>query len=85
MMLMFCVKQLIESPTLITFSSFFISDHILACFFDRVTQRGILNVELSDNQPMYGYKKNYQNKKGGHKEIKSVLSKTIPFMVMKKL
>ena len=50
---MFGRKETIESPTRITCSSSSIIDHILASFPNRVTQRGILNVGLSDHQLTY--------------------------------
>ena len=68
---MFGIKQLIESPTRITCSSSSIIDHILASFPDRVTQRGILNVRLSDHQLIYCTRKITRIKRGGHKQIKS--------------
>ena len=46
----FGLKQLIEIPTRITCSSSSIIGHILASFSDRVTQRGILNVRLSNHE-----------------------------------
>ena len=67
---MFGLKLLIESPTRITCSSSSIIDHILASFPDRVTQRGILNVGLSDYQLIYCIRKIARIKRGGHKQIK---------------
>ena len=67
---MFGLKQLIESPTRITCSTSSIIDHILASFPDRVTQRGILNVVLSDHQIIYCTRKITRKKRGVHKQIK---------------
>ena len=67
---MFGLKQLIESPTQINCGSSSIIDHILASFPDRVTQRGILNVGLSDHQLIYCTRKITRIKRGGHKQIK---------------
>ena len=67
---MFGLKQLIQSPTLITCSSSSIIDHILTSFPDRVTQRGILNVRLSDHQLIYCRRKITRIKRGGLKQIK---------------
>ena len=67
---MFGLKQLIESPTRITCSSSSVIDHILASFPDRVTQREILNVGLSDHQLIYCTRKITRIKRGGHKQIK---------------
>ena len=67
---MFGLKQLIESPTRITCSSSSIINHILASFPNRVTQRGILNVALSDHQLIYCTRKITRIKRGGHKQVK---------------
>ena len=67
---MFGLKQLIESPTRMTCSSSSIIDHILASFPDKVTQRGILNIGLSNHQLIYCIRKNTRIKRGGHKQIK---------------
>ena len=67
---MFGLKQLIESPTQIACSSSSIIDHILASFPDRVTQRAILNVGLSDHQLIYCTRKISRIKGGGHTQIK---------------
>ena len=66
---MFDLKYLIESPTQITCSSSFIIDHILASFPERVTQRGILNVGLSDHQLIYCTRKITKIKRGGHEQL----------------
>ena len=66
---MFGLKQLIKSPTRITCSSSSIIDHILASFPNRVTQRGILDVGLSDHQLIYCTWKITKIKRGGHKQI----------------
>ena len=66
---MFGLKQLIENPTRITYTSSSIIDHILASFPNRVTQRGILNVGLSDHQLIYCTRKTTRIKRGGHKQI----------------
>ena len=66
---MFGIKQLIESPTRITCSSSSIINHILTSFSDKVTQRGILNVGLSNHQIIYCTRKITKIKRGGHKKI----------------
>ena len=60
----FGLKQLLEIPTRITCSSSSIIGHILASFSDRVTQRGILNVRLSDHQLIYFTRKITRTKRG---------------------
>ena len=67
---MFGLKQLIEITTRITYSNSSIIDHILASFPNRVTQREILNVGLSDHQLIYCARKITKIKRGGHKQIK---------------
>ena len=67
---MFDLEHLVLSPTRITFSSFSILDYILVSFPDRVTQQGILNVGLSDQQLIYYTKQMPRIKRDGHKEIK---------------
>ena len=47
-----------------------IIDHILASSPDRVTQRGILNVALSDRQLIYCTREVTRIKRGGCKQIK---------------
>ena len=66
---MFRLKQLIESPTRRTCSSYSIIDHIPTSFPDRITQRGILDVGLSDHQLIYYTRKITRIKRGGHKQI----------------
>ena len=66
---MFSLKQLIESPTQTTCSSSSIIDYILASFPDRVIQRGILNVRLSDHQLIFCTRKITRIKRGGYKRI----------------
>ena len=64
---MFGLKQLIEIPTRITCSSSSIY-HLsspLASFSNRVIQRGILNVRLSDHQLIYFTRKITRTKRGG--------------------
>ena len=66
---MFGLKQLNKSPTRRTCSSYSIIDHIPTSFPDRVTQRGILDVGLSDHQLIYCTRKITRIKRGGHKQI----------------
>ena len=67
---MFDLKHLIESQTGITCSSSSNIDRILASFLDRVTQRGILNVGLSDDELIYCIRKITRINRAGHKQIK---------------
>ena len=66
----FGLKQLIENPILITWSSSSIIDHILASFANRVTQRGILNLGLYHHQLIYCTLKITRMKRGVHKQMK---------------
>ena len=64
---MFGLKQLIEFPTRVTCSSSTIIDHILATFSNRVSQQGVIDVELSDHQIIYCTRR---IKRGTHKQIR---------------
>ena len=65
---MLSLKQLIESQTRATCSCCSIIDHVLGSFSYRVTQRGILNVELSEL--IYCTRKITRIKISGHYQIK---------------
>ena len=67
---MLCLQQLVESQTRITCSRSSIIDHALGSFSYKGTQRGTLNVELSDHQLIYCKRKITRIKRGGHKQIK---------------
>ena len=68
--LFFSLHQLIKAPTRITCNSATIIDHILTSYSKRVTQQGILDVELSDHQLIFCTRKNSRIKRGTHKHIK---------------
>ena len=61
---MFGLKQLIEVPTRVTCSSSTIIDHILASFPNRVSQKGVIDVGLSDHQIIYYTRKISRIKRG---------------------
>ena len=67
---MFGLKQLIEFPTRVTCSSSTIIDHILATFSNRVSQQGVIDVELSDHQIIYCTRRISGIKRGTHKQIR---------------
>ena len=67
---MFGLKQLIEVPTRVTYSSSTIIDHMLASFPDRVSQQGVIDVGLSDHQIIYCTRKISRIKRGTHKQIR---------------
>ena len=46
-------KQLIKSPTHVTCSTSTLIDHILASFPARVSQKGVIDVGISDHQLIY--------------------------------
>ena len=50
---MFGFRQIIKSPTRITYSSTSLIEHILASLPDRISQEGVMNVSLSDHQLIY--------------------------------
>ena len=66
--IMFSLKQLIEVPTCVTGSSSTNTDHMLASFPDRVSQKGVIDVELSDHQLIYFTRKISRIKRGTHKQ-----------------
>ena len=49
----FNLKQLIPCPTRITCSSSTIIDHILASYPDRVSQKGMIDIIISDRQLIF--------------------------------
>ena len=51
--LIFGLKQLTIVPIRVTSSSSTIIDHILASFPITITQSGVTDIGLSDNQPIY--------------------------------
>ena len=59
------LMQLIQCPTRITCSTSTLIDHILASFPSRVSQKGVINVGLSDHQLMFCTRKNFKFKTGG--------------------
>ena len=55
--LFFSLHQLIKVPARITCNSATIIDHIFASYPERVTQKGIIDVGLSNHQLIFLYKK----------------------------
>ena len=47
------LKQLIQCPNQVTCSFSTLTDHILASFPSRVSQKGVINVGLSDHQLIF--------------------------------
>ena len=69
---MFILAQIIKSPTRITCSSISLFDHILASLSERISQKGVINVGLSDHQLIYCTRKTCRIKTGVvPKKIKS--------------
>ena len=67
---MFGLKQIIKSPTRITCRNTSLIDHILASIPSQVSQHGVINVSVSDHQPIYCTRKINKIKAGGvHKHI----------------
>ena len=66
----FDLHQLIKDPTRITCNSPTIIDHILANYPERVTQQGVIDVELSDHQFIFCTRKKPRIKRRTHKHIK---------------
>ena len=65
----FNLKQLISRPTCITCSSSTIIDHILASYPDRVSQKGIIDIGISDHQLIFCTRKTLKTNTASHKEI----------------
>ena len=65
----FNLKQLISCPTRITCSSSTIIDHILASYPDRVSQKGIIDIGISDHQLIFCTRKTLKTKTASHKQI----------------
>ena len=64
------LKQLIESPTNVTCSTSILIDHILASFPSRVSQKGVIDVGISDHQLIFCTRKISHLKTGGvHKYL----------------
>ena len=65
----FSLKQRISCPTRISCSSSTIVDHILTSYPDRVSQKGIIDIGISDHQLIFRTKKTLKIKTGSHKQI----------------
>ena len=64
------LKQLIQSPTRVTCSFSTLIDHILTSTPSRVSQKGVINVGVSDHQLILGTRKTSRIKIGGaHKYL----------------
>ena len=47
--MMHCLKQLIQSPTCVTYSILTLIDNILISTTSKVSQKGVINVGVSDH------------------------------------
>ena len=65
----FSLKQLFSCPTHISSCSSTIIDHILASYPDRVSQKGIIDIGISDHQLIFCIRKTLKTKTGSHKQI----------------
>ena len=64
------LKQLRKSPTRVTCSTSTLTDHTLASFPSRVSQKGVIDVEISDHQLIFCTQKISRLKLGGiHKYL----------------
>ena len=63
----FGLKQIIKSPTRVTPNISTLIDHILTNANEKITQCGLINIELSDHQMTFCTRK--IKKVGGHKRI----------------
>ena len=65
----FWLKATISCPIRISCSSSTIIDHILASYPDRVSQKGIIDIGISDHQLILCTRKTLKTKTGPHKQI----------------
>ena len=65
----FGFRQLISCPTRISRCSSTIIDHILASYPDRVSDKGIIDIGISDHQLIFCTRKTLKSKTGSHKQI----------------
>ena len=68
-LIFFSLRQLISWPTRISYSSSTITGHILASYPDRVPQKGIIDIGISDHQLIFCTRKTLKTKTGSHKQI----------------
>ena len=47
------LKRLIKCPTRVTCSTSTLIDHILASFTSRVSQKGVIDIGISNHQPIF--------------------------------
>ena len=59
------LKQLIQCPTRVTCSTSTLTDHISASFPSRVSQKGVINIGLSDHELIFYTRKISKFKTGG--------------------
>ena len=71
---MHSLKQLIQCPTRVTCCASTLIDHILASFPSIVSQKGVINVGLSDHQLIFCTQKNSKFKTGGVRKYINVRS-----------
>ena len=65
----FNLKQRFSCPTCITCGSSTIIDNILASYPDRVSQKEIIDIEISDHQLIFCTRKTLKTKTASHKQI----------------
>ena len=64
------LKATIQSPTRVTCSTLILTDHILTSVPSRVSQKGVINVGMSDHQLIFCTRKISRIKTGGaHKYL----------------
>ena len=62
-------KQIIQSSTRVTHSTYPLNDHILPNTNEKIAQCGLINVGLSDHQIIFCTRKTKKDKVGVHKQI----------------
>ena len=80
------LKEIIQEPTRITNTIFSLPDHILANAGWKISQKGVIDVGLSDHQLVYCTRKNLRTKTNMHNPIRvRPLKKYTPKSLIKEL
>ena len=82
----FFLKEIIQEPTRITSSTSSLLDHILANAGWKISQKGVIDVGLSDHQLIYCTRKILRTKANMHNQIRvRSLKKYTPELLIKEL
>ena len=82
----FSLKEIIQEPTRITSTTSFLLDHILTNAGWKISQKGVIDVGLSDHQLIYCTRKIIRTKANMHNQIRvRSLKKYTPELLIKEL